>query len=98
MRDLCDDLQRGTPASTISMRFHRTMAAGIFEVCQSRADLPVVLSGGVFQNRVLTELLVEMFSASDCRQPVAWPGIIPPGDGGLAAGQLATCAAEEVNR
>ncbi len=99
MRDLCDDLLRGTPPSTIAMRFHRTIAAGIFQVCQSRADLPVVFSGGVFQNRLLTELLVEMFSfsASDCRQPVAWPGIIPPGDGGLAAGQLATCAAKGEN-
>ena len=58
MRGLCADLHRGLPPSVVAMRFHRTMAAGIVEVCQQRPDLPVVLSGGVFQNRVLVEQLV----------------------------------------
>ncbi len=93
VRELCADLRRGAPPGAVAMRFHRTMAAGIVEVCRQRDNLPVVLSGGVFQNRVLTEQLVEMYSES--RQPVAWPGVIPPGDGGLAAGQLAATIAEE---
>ena len=94
VRALCDDLQRGTSPSTVAMRFHRTLAAGIFELCRAHAELPVVLSGGVFQNRVLTELLYELWA--DDPQPVSWPGILPPGDGGLAAGQLAAAMAWEV--
>jgi hydrogenase maturation protein HypF len=49
--------------------------------------LPVVLAGGAFQNRLLTELVVERMA--EYRQPLGLPGVIPPGDGGLAAGQLA---------
>lgn len=49
--------------------------------------LPVVLGGGVFQNRCLVELLVEEFEQNE--QPLGLPGMIPPNDGGLAAGQLA---------
>jgi len=45
----------------------------------------------VFQNRLLTELLAETW---DRRwPPLGLPGIIPPNDGGLAAGQLAIAAA-----
>ena len=71
---------------TISMRFHRGLAAGIVRVCQQMPSLPVVLSGGVFQNRLLTELVRERLPE---RQPLGLPGLLPPNDGGLAAGQLA---------
>ena len=62
------------------------------DVCRRRPELPVVLAGGVFQNRLLTELVAEMME----RQVAALglPGIIPPNDGGLAAGQLAIAAAK----
>jgi hydrogenase maturation protein HypF len=53
--------------------------------------MPVVLTGGVFQNRVLTELVTEMHN--DESQPLGLPGTLPPNDGGLAAGQLAVAAA-----
>ena len=46
---------------TLAMRFHRSLARGIVRVCRRRAELPVVLGGGVFQNRLLTELVVEMW-------------------------------------
>ncbi len=69
------------------MRFHRGLAQVIAITCGQFRDLPVVLGGGVFQNRLLVELLVE--SLSQHPQPIALPGMIPPNDGGLAAGQLA---------
>ncbi len=46
-------------------------------------DLPLVLSGGVFQNRVLLELLLERFPDA------LIPNEIPPNDGGIALGQVA---------
>lgn len=85
--DLLADLRRGAAPGAMAMRFHRGLAAAAAAVCRRFAPLPVVLSGGVFQNRLLTELLVEGLAGSN--QPVGLPGRIPPNDGGLAAGQLA---------
>jgi len=89
--ELLADRRRGASPGEMAMRFHRTLAAGIVRVCRRRPDLPVVLGGGVFQNRLLTELLVQMLY--DHPQPLGLPGAIPPGDGGLAAGQLAVALA-----
>jgi hydrogenase maturation protein HypF len=83
---LIEDCANGIDPGTASMRFHRTLAAAIAEVSR-RAGMPTILTGGVFQNRLLTELVVEQLS--DWGQPLGLPGVIPPNDGGLAAGQLA---------
>jgi hydrogenase maturation protein HypF len=81
------DLIAGTRIEIIAMRFHRSLAHGIAAVCAEWNALPVVLCGGVFQNRVLVELLADEFRQR--MAPVAFPGVIPANDGGLAAGQLA---------
>jgi hydrogenase maturation protein HypF len=88
---LLADSQRGVDPSTIAMRFHRSLAHGIVDVASRWPHLPAVLSGGVFQNRLLTELVAELMA--DRPQPLGLPGLIPPNDGGLAAGQLVIAAA-----
>jgi len=87
IRALLNDRQAGVSPAIMAMRFHRGVAEMIAQVCERFADLPIVLAGGVFQNRILVELLQERFRAST--QPLGLPGRIPPNDGGLAAGQLA---------
>jgi hydrogenase maturation protein HypF len=87
---LLADCQRGTAAPVLAMRFHRALASGIIDVCRRQVSLPVVLSGGVFQNRLLTEIVVEMMENES--RPLGLPRLIPPNDGGLAAGQLAVAA------
>jgi hydrogenase maturation protein HypF len=89
---MLDDQRRGTDPRKIAMRFHRSLAQGIVLICRRWNALPIVLSGGVFQNKLLTELIVEMMDGDS--QPLGLPGIIPPNDGGLAAGQLAIAAAK----
>ncbi|MEZ6072660.1 MAG: Sua5/YciO/YrdC/YwlC family protein [Pirellulales bacterium] len=84
---LLADRAGGVSAETMATRFHRGLACGIVEVCRGWTELPVVLAGGVFQNKLLTEMIAEMFAETS--QPLGLPGVIPPGDGGLAAGQLA---------
>ena len=90
--ELLRDRSAGIDPPTMAMRFHRTLARAIVRVCQLRPELPVVLAGGVFQNRLLTELVLELLPPGADR---SWglPGTIPPNDGGLAAGQLAVAAA-----
>jgi len=57
-----------------------------------RDHLPIVLTGGCFMNARLTEALVRALGESN----VMWPVVhreVPPGDGGVALGQLAIAAA-----
>lgn len=81
------DFLSGTSPGTISARFHNTLGAAAAEMVARATDragrLPVVLTGGCFQNARLVE---EVLRALGDR-PVVRHGEIPPGDGGLALGQ-----------
>jgi hydrogenase maturation protein HypF len=87
IRSICGDVQRGVAPGSIAMRFHRGLAAAIQLICGRFSDRPAALCGGVFQNRVLVELVAGRFHHHS--QPLGLPGMTPPSDGGLAAGQLA---------
>ncbi len=86
-RAIVSDRLAQIPASVMAMRFHRGLADAVVSVACRYPALPVVLGGGVFQNRVLVEAIVERWHND--LQPLALPGRLPPNDGGLAAGQLA---------
>jgi hydrogenase maturation protein HypF len=90
-----DDVARGTGAGVIAMKFHRTLASGILSIADRFHQLPVILTGGCFNNRMLTELVAERFDGRF--QELGLPGIIPVNDGGLAAGQLAVAIARLKN-
>jgi hydrogenase maturation protein HypF len=92
---MINDRHFGVAPKAMAMRFHRGLATAIIKVCSQWADLPVIVGGGVFQNRVLVELLVKQWPAG--RAPLGLPGLIPPNDGGLAAGQLAIASMLETN-
>jgi hydrogenase maturation protein HypF len=87
VRSLLRDRAVGVSPTALAMRFHRGLAAAVVAACGRWPGLPVVLSGGCFQNRVLTDLIAEGLSARG--RVVGTPGMISPNDGGLAAGQLA---------
>jgi hydrogenase maturation protein HypF len=90
IRQLLVDRAAGVSPGTMAMQFHRSLSAAIVTFVRKFAPMPVVLAGGTFQNRVLTELIVEQIG----NQLLGWPGRIPPNDGGLAAGQLAVACAK----
>ena len=50
-----------------------------------------MLSGGVFQNRLLFELTAALLREASMR--VLFPQRLPPNDGGIAYGQAAVAAA-----
>jgi hydrogenase maturation protein HypF len=89
IRAIVDDLQGGVPVSAVSARFHNTLAYLVAETCLLvRADTGlarVALSGGVFQNRYLTEKCVAILKRGGFE--VLTHSLVPPNDGGLALGQ-----------
>lgn len=92
VRQLLADRAAAVSPGTMATRFHRGLATATATFVRKFAPMPVVLAGGTFQNRVLTELLMERMSGGN--QPLGLPGLIPPNDGGLAAGQLAVACAK----
>lgn len=90
------DLGRGISPARISMRFHRGLAEHLAILAARYSEgLPIVLSGGVFQNALLTELLLNELGT--LRLPVFMHRLVPPNDGGLALGQLMVGAARMEN-
>ena len=65
-------------------KFFRTIVEIINFVQQDYSNMPLVVSGGVFQNRVLLSLLIEKFPN------IYFAQTIPPNDGGIALGQIAS--------
>lgn len=92
---LVDDILYGAPVGRISGRFHTTLATLILDVCrQLRTQTGVnrvVLSGGVFQNRFLTEQACRGLQADSF--DVLTHALVPPNDGGLALGQAVIAGA-----
>lgn len=88
MRQILKDL-REYQAAVISMKFHRTIAAYLAEMARiirgQTSIQQVILSGGVFQNRLLLDLTYDMLKAEGFQIHV--PEIIPVNDGGIALGQ-----------
>jgi len=83
------DLQNDTTQARIAVRFHNTIARMIKELCQVISDetgiTQVVLSGGVFQNRLLLRKTVSLLEASDVE--VFTHRRVPCNDGGISLGQ-----------
>jgi hydrogenase maturation protein HypF len=90
VRGLMADVVRKTKQQTMARRFHNTLAEMIVRVAAGHAELPVLLTGGCFQNRLLTELTVARLE--DAGVKVYWHQRIPPNDGGIALGQVVAAA------
>jgi hydrogenase maturation protein HypF len=89
------DLGAAVGVGVIATRFHTALAGATVRacarVCEDRDVGTVVLSGGVFLNRRLLEACVTGLSGLGLR--VLVPQLLPPGDGGIAFGQVAVAAA-----
>jgi hydrogenase maturation protein HypF len=82
------DLADGVPPALVSARFHETMADVAATLVRRAAagfrGLPVVLTGGCFQNARLAEEVLRRLAPD---HDVRLHGTVPPGDGGIALGQ-----------
>lgn len=86
IRAILRGLQQALPAGLIAKRFHNALAEAIVEVAKHSKEERIVLSGGCFQNRILTERTVQRLTEEKFR--VYWHQRIPPNDGGIALGQI----------
>lgn len=75
-----------TDPAELAARFHVTLAHAILALAREAGCSDILLGGGCFQNRLLLELTRDLAAARGCR--VLWPRRLPPGDGGIAVGQL----------
>lgn len=88
------DLRAQVPAEWIAARFHRAVAALVHRVCLLARDRrgvdTVALTGGVFLNTLLSSACAAALTADGFT--VLRHHLVPPGDGGLALGQLMVAA------
>ncbi|MGL5773043.1 MAG: hypothetical protein ACRCX1_09740, partial [Bacteroidales bacterium] len=92
---LLSDINKNTTTSYIAKRFHLTcaemIAAALIKESSESGIRNVILTGGVFQNKLLTEILISRLPKEDLI--VYYQTKIPCNDGGIPVGQLAAIAA-----
>ena len=95
VRQIADDVASGVEVSAIAAGFHAAVCDALVDACarlaSDRGLDSVVLSGGVFQNRLLLESAVRALSRRGLEALV--PSALPPNDGGISFGQAAVAAA-----
>jgi len=90
LADLVAATSRGRPAvDDLALAFHQALAdavtASVARVAVTRGRLPVALTGGVFQNALVTTLTRQCLE--DEGHVVLTHRLVPPNDGGLSLGQ-----------
>jgi len=88
-REIITDLKKGVNPATIATKFHNTVANFTIELCVKIREEThlnqVALSGGVFQNRYLSERIIHQLTEKDFK--VYFQRKVPPNDGGISLGQ-----------
>ena len=90
LRTILADARELIPAGIIAARFHNTLAEIIADVAERIGEPSIVLTGGCFQNRYLTERTVHRLK--NCGFAVYWHERVPTNDGGISLGQIMAAA------
>ena len=89
IRAIVDDLRRGSTVADIALTFHLAVVELVVATAQrigsERRLATIALTGGVFQNSVLTEACVNALEHAGF--VALTHHLVPPNDGGLALGQ-----------
>jgi hydrogenase maturation protein HypF len=91
LRGLIAGRRRGRAASGLAWAFHEALARAIADVADRVGNDRVLLTGGCFQNLLLTEAAARQLRSAGLRP--YWHQRVPPNDGGIALGQLAALRA-----
>jgi hydrogenase maturation protein HypF len=87
--DIIKDLKEGIDKKVMAAKFHNTVAEFTLNLCgkirENTGINKIALSGGVFQNRYLTEKIIFLLEKDDFQ--VYTQRKVPPNDGGISLGQ-----------
>lgn len=86
-----DDVKRGGEVSVAAARFHGALVEAIVAVAERIGEPRVALTGGCFQNRLLTERAAGRLEGAGF--DVLVHRRVPANDGGISLGQVAVAAA-----
>ena len=86
VREMMVDVRKLVPRSLVAKKFHNALVGAIVEVAKRAGLERVVLSGGCFQNRFLTERTVTQLQKAGFH--TYWHQRVPPNDGGISLGQV----------
>jgi hydrogenase maturation protein HypF len=88
---IVSDVARDYPTASISAKFHNMLAEVVRAIALRVGEAKVVLTGGCFQNRYLTDACLLRLIDAGFRP--YWHQRVPPNDGGIALGQVIAAAA-----
>ena len=88
--EILRDMHRNLDTGLMAAKFHHGLVEAAVLVAQRIGLERVAISGGCFQNRILTETLVRRLREEGFRP--FWHQRIPASDGGIALGQVAAAA------
>lgn len=92
---ILDDLTNKVPVSMISAKFHNTLVDAIVSIAQQVKVEKIVLTGGCFQNKYLTEKAIAKLRTAGFHP--YWHHRVPPNDGSIALGQAIAAILESTN-
>ncbi|MEL7209406.1 MAG: carbamoyltransferase HypF, partial [Actinomycetota bacterium] len=99
LRSLVDGVRDGEDLAALALAFHHAVVDAMVQVASGvRSERPVAtvgLSGGCFQNALLTERATDRLG--DAGFEVLTHRLVPPNDGGIALGQVAVAGARGVD-
>jgi hydrogenase maturation protein HypF len=84
--ELLEDIFEKHSLNLMATKFHNALVESIVSVAMLVGEERVVLSGGCFQNKYLTEQTIHRLRREGFRP--YWHQRIPPNDGGLSLGQI----------
>jgi hydrogenase maturation protein HypF len=84
--DLVADIGRGTPPAQVGARFHNTLVETVRQKSRRMGMARLAFSGGVFQNELLVDLLIDRLGAT---HTLNFHRQLSPNDECIAFGQLA---------
>lgn len=88
---ICALLDSREPVAEAARMFHNGLAAVAVAVAERLGEPKVVVSGGCFQNKYLTEQVIDHLQRAGFQ--AYWHQRIPPNDGGISLGQIVAAAA-----
>jgi hydrogenase maturation protein HypF len=96
VREILNETRIHVDIGVIAAKFHNTLANMVVDIARRAGEPCVLLTGGCFQNRCLTERTVNALREAGFSP--YWHQRVPPNDGGIALGQVIAAARQIFER